>query len=184
MRGRRQFQAQILQPEFERYRLLRQQPGMLVFTAADPTAQHQEKIDDIGICTGVAYVQFDVIDFQLAQLDLQFGQIRGLVRQKLFVGQPLQLLLFGVQVQILVDAFHNRGLKAGHLVNSFRKSLSWLIVGVRKTDCRGRLTRSGMVAGSLPQLAKGLTIQELQNCKRRTSISPAKKTDLPFQSSS
>src|SRR5271169_1121518 len=43
-------------------------------------------------------------------------------------------------------------------------------MGVRKTNCRGRLTRSGTIAGSLPQLANMLTIQELQTCKRSTRI--------------
>jgi len=55
-------------------------------------------------------------------------------------------------------------------------------MGVRKTNCRGRLARSGMVAGSLPQLANVLTIQELQNCERRTRInsSPVKKLTYLF----
>ena len=52
-----------------------------VFAAAVETAQHQEKIDDIGIGVWEAYLQFDVIDFELAQLKLQFGQIRqGVLR--------------------------------------------------------------------------------------------------------
>jgi hypothetical protein len=41
---------------------------------------------------------------------------------------------------------------------SFRKSFNWLSMGVRKTNCRGRLARSGMMAASLPQLANALTI--------------------------
>ena len=54
---------------------------MLVFAAAVETAQHQEKIDDSGIGAWEAYLQFDVIDFELAQLKLQFGQIRqGVLR--------------------------------------------------------------------------------------------------------
>src|SRR5207249_5918163 len=55
-------------------------------------------------------------------------------------------------------------------------------MGVRKTNCRGRLARSGTIARSLPQLAKMLTIQDLQNCERRTRInsSPVKKTNYLF----
>jgi len=50
-------------------------------------------------------------------------------------------------------------------------------MGVRKTNCRGRLTTSGTIAGSLPQLANMLTIQELQTRKRNTRINivPDKK---------
>jgi hypothetical protein len=59
---------------------------MLVFAAAVKTAQHQEKIDDIGIGTGPACLQFDVIDFEFAQLKLQFGQIKSLAGQELCVG--------------------------------------------------------------------------------------------------
>jgi len=73
---------------------------VLVLTAAVETPQHQEKIDDIGFGAGPACLQFDVIQFELAQLKLQFGQIRGLSGQELFVGQALQLFLFGMQVQI------------------------------------------------------------------------------------
>jgi len=51
---------------------------VLVFAAAVETAQHQEKIDDISFGAGPACLQIDVIDFELAQLKLQFGQIRGL----------------------------------------------------------------------------------------------------------
>jgi hypothetical protein len=71
---------------------------VLVLAAAGPTAQHQENIDDIGFGTGAGYLQFDLIELELAQLELQFGQIRGLARQELFVDQALQLFLFGVQV--------------------------------------------------------------------------------------
>jgi hypothetical protein len=99
-------------------------------------------------------------------LELQFGQIRGLPRQELFVDQARQLFLFGVQVQILVDALHNRGLKTGGLVNFIQKIVKLAVNWVRKTNCRGRLARSGMLAGSLPPLANVLTIQELQNRKR------------------
>jgi len=60
----------MLKPEFERHRLLQQQPGVLVLAAADPTAQHQENIDDIGFGTGAAYLQFDLIELELAQLEL------------------------------------------------------------------------------------------------------------------
>src|SRR6266481_689640 len=64
-----------------------------------------------------------------------------------------------------------------------RKSFNWLSMGVKKTNCRGRLARSGTVAGSLPQLANMLTIQELQiwKCCTRINITPAKKTGLPFR---
>ena len=54
--------------------LLLQQPGVLIFAAADQTPQHQEKIDDIGFGAGSAYLQIDVIQFKLAQLNLQFRQ--------------------------------------------------------------------------------------------------------------
>ena len=84
--GRWQFQSQMLEPEFERNGLLQQQAGVLVFAAAVQTAQHQEKVDDICFGAGPAYLQFDVIDFELAQLKLQFGQIRSLARQELCVG--------------------------------------------------------------------------------------------------
>src|ERR1700730_4883221 len=100
---------------------LQQYPGVLVLTAAVETPQHQEKIDDIGFGAGPACLQFDVMQFELAQLKLQFGQIRGLASQKLFVGQALQLFLFGVQVQILVDALHDGGFKDGDLVNFVQK---------------------------------------------------------------
>ena len=94
---------------------------MLVFAAATPTAQHQEKIDDIAFCAGPTCLQSDVIDFELAQLDLQFGQIRSLARQELFVDESKQLFLFGVQVQIFIDALHNGGLHARDLVNFVQK---------------------------------------------------------------
>ena len=48
---------------------------------------HQEKIDDIGIGAGPACLQFDFIDFELAQLKLQFGQIKGLAGEKLCVSE-------------------------------------------------------------------------------------------------
>ena len=75
--GGRQFQPQMFEPESERDRLLQQQPGVLVFAAAVKTAQHQEKIDDIGIGAGPAYLQFDVIDFELAQLQAAVWADRG-----------------------------------------------------------------------------------------------------------
>ena len=37
-------------------------------------------------------------DLELAQLELQFGQIKGLAGEELCVGQPQQLFLFGIQV--------------------------------------------------------------------------------------
>ncbi len=75
----------MFKPEFERHRLFEQQPGVLVFAAAIETAQHQENIDDIGFGTGSAYLQFDLIKLELAQLKLKFGQIRSLARQELCV---------------------------------------------------------------------------------------------------
>src|SRR5258708_5341061 len=84
--GGRKFQPQMIEPKSERDGLLQQQAGVLVFAAAVETAQHQEKIDDIGIGAGPACLQFDVIDFELAQLKLQFGQIRGLAGEELCVG--------------------------------------------------------------------------------------------------
>ena len=47
----------MFEPEFERDRLLQQQPGVLVFAAPVETAQHQEKIDDISFGAGPAYLQ-------------------------------------------------------------------------------------------------------------------------------
>src|ERR1700751_1997163 len=87
--GGRQFQPKMFEPECERDGPLQQKPGVLVLTAAVETPQHQKKIDDIGFGAGPAYLQFDVIQFELAQLKLQFGQIRGLPSQELFVGQAL-----------------------------------------------------------------------------------------------
>ena len=58
---------------------------------------------------------------KLAQLDLQSGQIRSLARQELFVDESKQLFLFGVQVQIFIDALHNGGLHARDLVNLVQK---------------------------------------------------------------
>jgi hypothetical protein len=78
---------QMFEPESERDRLLQQQTGGLVFAAAVETAQRQEKIDDIGIGAGPACLQFDFIDFELAQLKLQFGQIKGLAGEKLCVSE-------------------------------------------------------------------------------------------------
>jgi hypothetical protein len=50
-------------------------------------------------------------------LKLQLGQIRSLTGQKLGISQPQQLFLFRVQVQILIDSLHNRGLQTGDLMN-------------------------------------------------------------------
>ena len=77
----------MFEPESERDRLLQQQTGGLVFAAAVETAQRQEKIDDIGIGAGPACLQFDFIDFELAQLKLQFGQIEDLAGEKLCVSE-------------------------------------------------------------------------------------------------
>ena len=119
--GGRQFQPQMLKPKFERHRLLKQQLSVLVFAATVENAQHQENIDDIGFGAGPAYLQFDLIELELTQLKLQFGQIRRLARQELRVEQAQQLFLFGVQIQVLVDALHDGGLKAGDLVNFAQK---------------------------------------------------------------
>src|SRR5271170_4097986 len=81
-----QLETQMFEPESERDRLFQQQPGVLVFAAAVKTAQHQEKIDDIGIGAGPACLQLNLIDLELAQLKLQFWQIKGLAGQKLCVG--------------------------------------------------------------------------------------------------
>src|SRR6201995_1231723 len=137
--GGRQLHAKMLEQEFERDRLLEQQPGVLVFAAAVKTAQHQEKIDEISFGAGPAYLQIDVIDFECAQLKLQFGQIRGLGRQELCVEQAQQLFLFGVQVQILLDALHDGGLQADDLVYFIEKIVQLAVDGVKKTNCRGRL---------------------------------------------
>jgi hypothetical protein len=94
---------------------------VLIFAAADQTPQHQEKIDDIGFGARSARLQIDVIQLKLAQLKLQFGQIRGLAGQELCVDQSQQLFLFGVQVKILVDALHNGGIQASDLVNFVEK---------------------------------------------------------------
>jgi len=102
---------------------------VLVFAAAAPTAQHQEKVDDIGFGAGPARLQLDVIDFELAQLQLQFGQIRGLAGQELCIGQAQQLFLFGVQVEIFVDALHDGGLKADDLVNFVQKIVQFAVDG-------------------------------------------------------
>jgi hypothetical protein len=56
--GGRQLEPQMFEPESERDRLFQQQPGVLVFAAAVETAQHQKKIDDIGIGAGPACLQF------------------------------------------------------------------------------------------------------------------------------
>lgn len=85
----------MFQPELERDRSLQQQPGLLVFTTPGPTTQHQKKIDDVGIGTWTTYFQLDLIELELAQLQLQFGQIRSLTRQELNIGQPSESI--GVQ---------------------------------------------------------------------------------------
>ena len=90
---------------------------------------HQEKIDNIGFGAGPAYLQFDLFELELAQLKLQFGQITGLAGKELCVDQAQQLFLFGVQVQILVDALHNGGLKAGDLVNFVQKIVQLAVSG-------------------------------------------------------
>src|SRR5271170_8037120 len=101
--GGRQLEPQMFEPESERDRLLQQQPSMLVFAAAIETAQHQEKIDDIGIGAGPACLQLDFIDLELAQFKLQFGQIEGLAGQELCVGETQEFFPFGMQVEIFVD---------------------------------------------------------------------------------
>jgi len=46
----------------------------------------QEKIDDTGIGAGRAGLQLDLIDLERAQLQLQFGQVKGLAGEELCVG--------------------------------------------------------------------------------------------------
>jgi hypothetical protein len=101
---------------------------MLVFAAAVKTAQYQEKIDDIGIGTGPARLQLDFIDFELAQLQLRFGQIRGLARNSASA-RPQQLFLFGMQVEIFVDALRNRGFQEGGFVNFVQKIIQLAVDG-------------------------------------------------------
>ena len=80
--GGRQLEPQMFEPECERDRLFQQHPSVLVFATAIETAQHQEKIDDIGIGAGPACLQLDLIDLELAQLQLQFGSgRRGTLRR-------------------------------------------------------------------------------------------------------
>src|SRR3979411_698531 len=119
----------MIEPEFERDGLLLQQPGVLIFAAADQTPHHQEKIDDIGFGAGSAYLQIDVTQFKPAQWKLQFGQIRGLAGQELCIDQAQQLFLFGVQVEIFVDALHDGGLKADDLVNFVQKIVQFAVDG-------------------------------------------------------
>jgi hypothetical protein len=68
-----------------------------------------------------------------------------------------------MKVEIFVDALNDRGFQNGDPVNFTQKSFNWLLMGVRRTNCRGRLPRSGTMSESLPQLANMLTILELQN---------------------
>ena len=119
----------MFEPESERDGLLQQQAGVLVFAATDETAQHQENIDDIGFGARPAYLQFDLIEFELTQLKLQLGQIRRLARQELCVDKAQQLFLFRVQVQILVDPLHDGGLKAGELVYFAQKIVRLAVNG-------------------------------------------------------
>jgi hypothetical protein len=82
----RQLEPQMFEPKSERDRLFEQQSGVPVFAAAVETAQHQKKIDDIGIGARPACLYLDLIDLELAQLQLQFGQIKGLAGEELCVG--------------------------------------------------------------------------------------------------
>jgi hypothetical protein len=102
---------------------------VLVFAAAVETAQHQEKIDNIGVGAGSAYLQLDVIDFELAQLKLQFGQIGGLTGQELCVGQAQHLFLFRVPVEIFVDSLYDRGFEKGDEVNFVQKIVQLTVDG-------------------------------------------------------
>jgi hypothetical protein len=67
-------------------------------------------------------------------------------------------------------------------VNFVQKIVQLAVDGVRNTNCRGRLAKSGTVAGSLSQLANMLTIRESQNWKKRTrtNTSPTKKLAYLF----
>jgi hypothetical protein len=56
----------MFEPEPEGDRLLQQQPGVLVFATSVETAQHQEKIDNIGIGAGPACLPLAFIDLELA----------------------------------------------------------------------------------------------------------------------
>ena len=62
-------------------------------------------------------------------MKLQLGQIRRLAGQELCIDQAQQLFLFGVQVQILVDALNDGGLKAGDLVNFVQKIVQLAVNG-------------------------------------------------------
>ncbi len=117
----RQLQSQLLEPESERQGLLEQEPRVLVLAAAIKAAQHQEHIDDVGIGAGPADLQFDLLQFALAQLQLQFRQVRRLAIQKLRIGQAQQLFLLGVEIEILVNAFDDGGLKESDLMNFVEK---------------------------------------------------------------
>jgi hypothetical protein len=61
------------------------------------------------------------------QLQLQFGQIRGLFLEELRVSQAQQLFLFGVKVEIFVDAFDDGGLEASDLMNLVEKIVQWAV---------------------------------------------------------
>jgi len=65
-------------------------------------------------------------------LNLQFRQIRGLARQELCIDQAQQLFPLGVQIQILDDALHDRGLPASDLVNFVKKIVQSAVDGGQK----------------------------------------------------
>jgi hypothetical protein len=118
---RGQFQAQMLEPEFERDGFFEQEPGVLVFAAALEAAQHQEKIDHVGRGAGPAGLQFDLLQLELAQLQPQFGELRGLSLQELGVGQAEELFLFREQVEIFLDPLDDGGREGGDLMNLVEK---------------------------------------------------------------
>src|SRR6266581_2041646 len=55
------------------------------------------------------------------QLQLQLGQIKSLTGKELGIGQAQQLFSLGVEIEILVDALHDRGLGAGDSMNFLEK---------------------------------------------------------------
>jgi hypothetical protein len=57
-------------------------------------------MDDIGFGAGSAYLQIDVIPFKLAQLKLQFRQIRGLAGQELCVSCLGRRMVLGQRIKI------------------------------------------------------------------------------------
>lgn len=94
---------------------------MLIFAAALKAAQHQENIDHVGLGAGTPRLQFDVVEFERAQLQRQLGQIGGLPVEEARVSQAQQLLLFCVQLQILINALDDGRLEESDLMNLVQK---------------------------------------------------------------